>query len=181
MSDDAQLQYAEAVLAVEGYPRLYTFARKFLNAIASASASHARVGSLHSFLSPVRPLSMRISESDAGGLPTSAPRGAAGIPAVSDGTAIAGNEASAAVPARLRSLSSPRIHSDASSARSRCTAACSGSSRQSLASPLYRSGSDGEGISNVPGVHAMIHGSTTVGSGPARPAVRRSTRGLVPC
>ncbi len=51
-----------------------------------------RVGSLLSFLSPARPLSMAISAG--GALPA----------AVSDGTTVAGNEASATVSARLRSL-----------------------------------------------------------------------------
>ena len=90
-----------------------------------------------------------------GGLPASALRGAAQVLAVSDGTTVAGNEASAAVSARLRSYSSPGIHCDTSSACSRRSAACSGSSRQSLASPLYASDSDGEGISNVPGVYPL--------------------------
>ncbi len=111
-----------------------------------------------------------------GGLFASAPRGAVDPPAVSDGTRVADNAISVAASARLGSLSSPGIHSDASSAHSRR----SGSSRQSPASPLYGSDSDGEGINNATGVHAMIHGSAAVGSGPARPAVRRSARGQVP-
>jgi hypothetical protein len=53
-----------------------------------------------------------------GGLFASAPQGTADPPAVSDGTRVAGNAISVAASARLSSLSSPGIHSDASSARS---------------------------------------------------------------